>query len=304
MHDILGQGNEIKTRAQVSYIIYNLIDEGTGSGSWECDIAQGGLTVIMGNVFVQGTSSSNHGMIGWDAATNTLEELYFVNNTVINQYAGNGEYFNMVPTSGITVFKVYNNCFASNSGSVMTWLKGGTGGAVLDSASNRILPDYTKLGFVNPVYPASNYNLTSLSTPLIDNGTNGGTASNGYSLTPLFEYAACMSALIPRTIAGSKIDIGAYEYYKPAGVEAISANGSDFYVYSDAVNRSLDIRFSNQSRALKQVQIFDMAGKLLIRKENISGASIICPVNALAAGVYIVQVQTENSVANKKIVVN
>ena len=79
-HRPRGQANSLKTRAQRSYILYNLIDEeATGYGSWELNIAQGGLNVIVGNVIIQGTSGANHGMISYDAATNVLEDFYFVN---------------------------------------------------------------------------------------------------------------------------------------------------------------------------------------------------------------------------------
>ena len=112
-HRPRGQANSLKTRAQRSYILYNLIDEeATGYGSWEINIAQGGLNIIIGNTIIQGSAGANHGIIGYDAATNPLEDFYFVNNTVINQYAGNIKYFNTVPASGINTFKIYNNIFA------------------------------------------------------------------------------------------------------------------------------------------------------------------------------------------------
>src|SRR5205814_6487139 len=74
-HDPRGQANSLKTRAQRSYILYNLIDEAAGYGSWEIDIAQGGLNIIIGNIIIQGPSGSNHGIIGYDAVTNSLEDF-------------------------------------------------------------------------------------------------------------------------------------------------------------------------------------------------------------------------------------
>ena len=123
-HHPRGQANSLKTRAQRSFILYNLIDEeASGYGSWELNIAQGGLNVIMGNVIIQGASSANHGIIGYDAAVNSLEDFYFVNNTVINQYAGNIKYFNIVPQTGINTYKIYNNIFASVQGANKTMLQ-------------------------------------------------------------------------------------------------------------------------------------------------------------------------------------
>ena len=57
-HDPRGQANSLKTRAQRAFILYNLIDEAAGYGSWELNIAQGGLNIIMGNVIVQGAGGA------------------------------------------------------------------------------------------------------------------------------------------------------------------------------------------------------------------------------------------------------
>ncbi|CAN5568239.1 hypothetical protein BH11BAC1_BH11BAC1_30420 [soil metagenome] len=84
-HHPRGQANSLKTRAQRSFILYNLIDEeSNGYGSWELNIAQGGLNIIIGNIIIQGQSAANHGIVGYDAATNAIEDFYFVNNTIIN----------------------------------------------------------------------------------------------------------------------------------------------------------------------------------------------------------------------------
>jgi len=143
-HHPRGQANSLKTRAQRSFILYNLIDEeATGYGSWELDIAQGGLNIVMGNIIIQGPAGANHGIIGYDAVTNALEDFYFVNNTVINQFVGNIEYFNIAPASGINTYNIYNNIFASVTGASNTMFTGHIPG-VLDTSHNINMTNYLR----------------------------------------------------------------------------------------------------------------------------------------------------------------
>ncbi|MGZ3919486.1 MAG: T9SS type A sorting domain-containing protein [Bacteroidia bacterium] len=215
-HDPRGEANSIKTRAQKSYIMYNLINEANGQGSWEINIAQGGLNIIIGNTIIQGTNSINHGIISYDAATNAIENFYFINNTVINKYPGNFLYFNVTPTSGINKYKVYNNIFSKVAGSTQTAFIAGNPGAALDTMANRILPDYALVGFVNAA--GNNYNLTSGATSFINKAVNAGVASNSFVLIPTFEYSGFASPLSPRTMSGPANDIGAYEYAIPTAL--------------------------------------------------------------------------------------
>ena len=210
-HHPRGQANSLKTRAQRSFILYNLIDEeATGNGSWEINIAQGGLSIIIGNVIIQGPSGANHGIVGYDAATNALEDFYFVNNTVINKYAGNITYFNTLPVSGINTFKIYNNIFASVT-SASNNMFGTNKPGVLDSSHNITAGNYLNIGFSDPA--TNDYSLLPSATAAIDNGIAAGVTNTSFYLTPVNMYRSFMFALLPRTILGSTIDIGAYEYF-------------------------------------------------------------------------------------------
>lgn len=210
-HHPRGQANSLKTRAQRSFILYNLIDEeATGNGSWELNIAQGGLNIIIGNVIIQGPSGANHGIVGYDAASNALEDFYFVNNTVINKYAGNITYFNTLPASGINTFKIYNNIFASVNGASNNMF-GTNKPGVLDSSHNITAGNYLNIGFSDPAI--NDYSLLPSSTTAIDNGIAAGITNTSFSLTPLSMHRSFMFALLPRTILGGRIDVGAYEYF-------------------------------------------------------------------------------------------
>ena len=214
-HHPRGQANSLKTRAQRSYILYNLIDEeSTGYGSWELNIAQGGLNVVMGNVIIQGPSGANHGIVGYDAVTNELQDFYFINNTVINQYVGNVHFFNTAPAAGINTYKIYNNLFASVPGANLVMFSGNEP-AVLDSSNNIISSDYLNVGFVNP--SINDYALTADALSAIDQGTLAGSTNSGYSLLPTSMYTSFDAVLQPRVVEGGAIDVGAYEYAVPIG---------------------------------------------------------------------------------------
>lgn len=209
LHHPRNEGNSIKTRAQNAYILYNYIDEEDGNGSYEINIAQGGNNIIMGNVIVQGTSGGNHAIVGYDEALNVQEDFYFVNNTVINRFPGHCRYFNIAPATGIETFKVYNNVFASVPTATYAFISGNIP-AVLDSAANFFTTDYLQVGFVDP--DNGGYNIGSAAFDLINRGVAAGTDKHGFPLMPDYMYQALSKPLLPRSIHGQAIDLGAYEY--------------------------------------------------------------------------------------------
>lgn len=294
-HHPRGQANSLKTRAQRSFILYNLIDEeATGYGSWEIDIAQGGLNIIMGNTIIQGAAGANHGIIGYDAVTNALEDLYFVNNTVINQYVGNIKYFNFAPASGINTCKIYNNIFASITGASNTMFTG-TIPVGLDTSHNIWMPDYLTLGFTNPAN--DDYSLTSGATAAIDMGTNAGVTNTGYSLTPVNMYQSFDSALLTRTIIGGIIDIGAYEY---AGTTGIKENQiqTNLSVFPNPSNGEFKILLPTDNA---EIIITDILGQEIIKTQTNQRVMNLQLDNN---GVYLVYVKTNQGVTRRKLIIN
>lgn len=301
-HHPRGQANSLKTRAQRSFILCNLIDEeATGYGSWELNIAQGGLNIIMGNIIIQGAAGANHGIVGYDAATNALEDFYFVSNTVINQYAGNMKYFNTAPATGINTFKIYNNIFASVAGANVTLFSGNTP-AVLDTANNLVVTDYSALGFADP--SASDYSLTAAATAAIDKGTNAGTSNTSYSLTPVHVYQSYASALLPRPVMGSAIDIGAYEYSSPAG---ITENQSlpDVAVYPNPAGGKFRVAInSRQQQGNLRMEIYNVHGDLVYSTRDVHLKLINeTDLSGLPKGIYMVRVIEGSSSSCSRMVV-
>ena len=292
IHNPRGEANSVKTRAQRSFILYNLISEENGAGSWEINIAQGGLSIIMGNTIVQGVNSINHGMVSYDAATNAIEDFYFINNTVINKYAGNIRYFNISPTSGINVFKVYNNSFASTSSASNTWLVGSVPN--LDSMRNRQVLNYTLVGFSNP--SIDNYQLTSSATSLINNGISAGVASNGFSLTPTLYYNALNTS--PRINSGF-VDIGAFEQLTSVAVPTIDSPLALFTYYK------ADLLYVNilHEVTVKSLYITDITGKKVLEHSLPHSNSIAFNLNTLTTGMYIITLTTESgSIYSRKFI--
>jgi hypothetical protein len=301
-HHPRGQANSIKTRAQRSYILYNLIDEeATGYGSWELNIAQGGMNVIIGNIFIQGTSGANHGIIGYDAATNPLEDFYFVNNTVINQYSGNIKYFNTVPSSGINTFKIYNNIFASVPGASNTLFSTNTP-AALDSAGNVLSLNYSTFGFTD--ISSNDYSLTPLATAAIDQGVNAGATSLAYSLTPAYMYQSNASALMSRITSGSAIDIGAYEFAGFAAIDptvlteglAVYPNPSSGLIYID-----LQLLKNKQTGT---IEVYNTLGALVFSDLNTKWTeTYLLDLSSSPKGVYFLKISDGETIIDKKIVI-
>ena len=284
-HHPRGQANSLKTRAQRSYILYNLIDEeATGYGSWEINIAQGGLNILIGNIIIQGSAGANHGIIGYDAATNPLEDFYFVNNTVINQYAGNIKYFNTVPASGINTFKIYNNIFASVTGASNTMFGSNTP-SVLDTSNNIDALNYLTLGFTDTVI--HDYTLSAVATAAIDQGTNAGITNTSYSLIPVNMYQSFSSALLPRTVIDGAMDIGAYEYVAPAGI-AQNKLFTDNSIYPNPATTEINILFHSANNFT--IEIINALGKTVSRTQNQNKIDI----SQLSEGFYFLIVKTDN----------
>jgi hypothetical protein len=298
-HRPRGQANSLKTRAQRSYILYNLIDEeATGYGSWELNLAQGGLNVIIGNVIIQGTSGSNHGIVGYDAVTNPLEDFYFINNTVINKYAGAIKYFNVVPSSGVNTFKIYNNIFASVTGAGNTFCTGTTP-SVIDTSHNIIAPNYLTLGFTNP--SANDYSLLSSATLAVNTGTTAGNTNTGFSLIPTKAYTSFTSASASRTVSGSAIDRGAYEYNFPStvGIKKIELD-QNVSIYPNPFSQQTTIKFSTEQNHTC-ITLSDLAGKK-VRIIDFSGDQLVVEKGELKNGLYFMEMINENKTILTKLI--
>ncbi len=267
-------GHELKSRAYVNYILYNrLSNEATGTASREIDLPNGGLAVIMGNIIQQGVNGQNSNLVGYglEGLTNPAPyNLYVVNNTMVNERPV-GNFVNVI--AGTNIYKSYNNIFAG-AGSFLS----GTP-ATLDTAGNKMYPAISSAGFANSA--GYDYHLLAASSA-INAGTNAGTASSGFSLTPVSEYVHPANYTL-RNITGN-IDAGAYEYNSSTGI--FSEITEEIRIFT--INNLL---YVNSSEKISSLKIFDMNGRTVLNKSILSFYDYT-DVSFIRKGIYLIVVES------------
>ncbi|MGL1937414.1 MAG: right-handed parallel beta-helix repeat-containing protein [Fibrobacterales bacterium] len=189
-------GHNLKSRADSNVISYNrLSDDSDGFSSRLVDLPNGGHSVLMGNVLMQGVNAPNYNLIGYglEGLTNKEpHELYLINNTLVNENPTSGTFVHAKSGTQKTVLS--NNIFAG----VGTLINGDG----YSGDGNFVEPFIGQVGFVD----ASQFDYRLLeASPVIDGGT-----VLEESLIPRFHYVHKANATI-RVIQGA-VDIGAYEY--------------------------------------------------------------------------------------------
>ena len=300
-HDPRGQANSLKTRAQRSFILYNLIDESAGYGSWELNIAQGGLNVIIGNIIIQGPSGANHGIIGYDAVTNFLEDFYFINNTVINKFQGKVNFINIAPASGIKNFKIYNNIFASVAGATNTLFSGNVP-IVLDTLKNIVATNYSTFGFANP--SGNDYSLKPTALLAINKGAKAGITNTSYSLIPVSMYHSFNTAQMPRAISGGEIDIGAYEYGGLMNSFLQRKDDKKWTLYPNPSSGKFTLECFDSANSIIKLEFYNLVGKLLIKDEFIPEQNkVVFSTSNLPNGIYLLKVQSKDKSDEIKVII-
>ena len=198
-HDMV-VGHTLKTRARHNYILYNRITEENGNGSYTVDVPNGGETILLGNLIEQGANSENSTIIeyGAEGLSNAIKDFVVVNNTIVNNRPSGIFFF---VANNTTLFKLYNNLVLGNG----TYLNGTP--LAIDSLGNRRMTSIANAQLADAA--TFDYNLQSTS-PAIDAGVEAGTYA-GINLLPQQQYVHLQSH-VARTIVGTAIDIGAYEW--------------------------------------------------------------------------------------------
>jgi hypothetical protein len=187
-------GHNVKSRARATFILYNrIMDEQTGTASYEVDLPNGGLAYLIGNIIQKGPHADNGTLVsfGAEGLAYPLNQLYVVNNTMVNDHPG-GQFIFVAP--GTKEAKVVNNIFAG-PGTMLA----GPGDATHNLQSN-------DPRLINRA--RYDYHLQA-DSPAINAGSAPGTA-NGFQLTPVAEYVHPLSER-PRPHVGA-LDLGAYEH--------------------------------------------------------------------------------------------
>ncbi|MEP6792929.1 MAG: T9SS type A sorting domain-containing protein, partial [Saprospiraceae bacterium] len=229
------------------------------------------------------------------------EDFYFVNNTVINKFGGNVRFFNISPASGINTFKVYNNIFASVTGAGNTMFAGNIP-SVLDTSKNSWGADFQTFGFTDP--SGDDYSLTENALLAINTGTNAGSTSIGYALTPVSMYQSYTSDLITRSIIGGTIDIGAYEFGTTTGLIEHQLQ-PEISIYPNPFHSTIELSFLNQNWKELAISISDNMGHTFFSQKDLPFTydyNKTIDLDRYPAGIYLVEIILDGNHFIKKIV--
>jgi hypothetical protein len=187
--DTRDKGHLLKSRAKNNYIEYNRFTGEQGHDSYEVELPNGGLAVVVGNVIQKGRAAGNPTLLSWGAegASNPDKRLFLSNNTFVNDF-GSGTF---IAAPGATL-RANNNLFVG-AGTVVS------GGPL--SADN--------LSGVDPLFvarAAHDYHLSS-GSPAIGKGV-APAAVDALPLAAVSEYVHPLG----KAARPSARDVGAFEY--------------------------------------------------------------------------------------------
>ena len=185
-------GHLVKSRAEENYILYNrLMDEQDGHSSYVIDLPNGGRSFVIGNLLQHGPRAENGTAFSYAAegAKNAVQELYFVNNTCVNERQPAAVFLRAAGAA--PKIRVINNLFLGNGR-----LYAGPG----EVAGNLVA---SPAGFADPAH--FDYRLAP-SSPAAGAGADPGRVGD-FSLTPAFYYQHPLGAA-PRP-QHEKLNIGA-----------------------------------------------------------------------------------------------
>ncbi len=269
-------GHNLKSRANENFIYYNrIMDEETGFSSRLIDLSNGGFTIIMGNLLMQGPNAENNTLIGYgkEGLSNDNAHLYVVHNTMVNKRMASCNFLDI--QDGTEIALVHNNIFAGTG----TTIKGTT----TSTGSNIISTIIDDMGFEDEA--GYDYHVAS-NSPAVDSGEVLDPV-NGYSLTPDYAYAH-PTLLENRSIVNGRIDVGAYEYGETTS--SFSPAQSTVGIFPNPANAILTVDMPAES--IRQLEVYALSGQRLLRQWY----SNRLHVDALSEGLYVLLLTDMNGV--------
>jgi hypothetical protein len=167
-------GHLLKSRAAVNHIFYNrLTDEIGGQASYELEFANGGIAFVVGNIIQQGSQTENPTIVSYGSEDYKWprNELYLVNNTLVDNRPQNGVFLRVRP--GSVVVRAVNNLLVG---------KGQLDSAAPGDYRNNINVDWDQFELA----AREDYRLKR-DSKLLGGEVDAG-AANGQSLMPQMEY--------------------------------------------------------------------------------------------------------------------
>ena len=188
-------GHQVKSRAKENYILYNLLaDNADGQSSYLLDLPNGGLSLVIGNIFQQGydTENSTFFSYGMEKELHSNSALYVTSNTFVNK-KDTGFFINASRFHSAAI--VANNIFAGK-------------GRLDMGAGTRFSANISAKSFD---FEARGNNLFALpkDSPAIDAGKIPESPKN-VKLVPEYQYQYPTGR--EKRLENGALDIGAYEY--------------------------------------------------------------------------------------------
>lgn len=191
-------GHLVKSRARESWVQYNRItDEAEGRASYELEFPDGGIAYVIGNVIAQGPHTDNEVLVsfGAEAYVWPANELYVVNNTLIDALPAGGEFVRVRAGSGVRLVAVNNLLLGKGRFPAPVGAVSGNYRVRADDVVNAGAFDFRLRSSAQPVGRA------------IDPGH-----ANGHSLRPDREYVHPRQSAAP-----------AFTVYSPGAIQAVSS---------------------------------------------------------------------------------
>jgi hypothetical protein len=198
--DTPDKGHLLKSRSRETDVLYNRITGETGHDSYEVDLPNGGLGVVMGNVIEKGPDADNSILLsyGEEGIDTPSSDLYVVSNTFVNDFTGG----TFIQVAGGGTLSAHDNIFAgpgtpSSTGALPADNMAGTDPLFVAPATYdyHLQPTSPAIGKAVVVAPVIEAPVTS------DAGVET-------LLTALFEYVQPLMS----TSRAAVHDLGAFEY--------------------------------------------------------------------------------------------
>lgn len=194
-------GHNVKTRAQVSDILFNRIGDDVNSDtSYLIDFPEGGDCRVIGNLLIRRANSLQHALASFaeEGANNAAQSLYLVNNTIVSDR-------NDTPPlriSGHPILYAVNN---------LLLVKGAKQSASANLVAPRIAGTFecNKLAAARDFVDATGGDFHLAAGSMAINAGVTPETDSGFSLTPRSEYAAPLG--ISARPRDKTLDIGAFE---------------------------------------------------------------------------------------------
>ena len=266
------KGHNFKSRAAENYILYNrIMDENTGESSRLIDLPNGGESLIMGNLLMQGPNAENNNLIGYglEGLTNPTSNLLVINNTLVNKRS---TCLFIDIEDGTFIYVVVNNIFAG-SGTITSVSPTSMNHNLFETNSDDIL-------FVDE----SNYDYRiKQGSPAIDAGEE----LSNYQ-TPNHQYVHPTNEE-PRPTDGT-IDLGAYEFN---ATQSLDNNMFDnLSIYPNPTSDFVKLHFNKPGEY--HLTLIDQNGKMVL-KAILSNEENKIDLAGLPNGIYIIQIENDNN---------